>query len=86
MYIKSSNMLVTSKNLKPITKGDKLLKGFLDKKLCKTCKKVYHPESFEECWNCWSKRPARITQYEKQYDTPEQGFESPKDWEESTTK
>ncbi len=35
------------------------------KKLCKECASNYHPDKFSMCWNCWSKQPARITQYKK---------------------
>lgn len=35
------------------------------KVLCKVCGNYYHPKKFEMCWECFSKQPKRVKQYEE---------------------
>ena len=50
---------------------------YAGKKLCKECGNQYHPDQYETCWDCWSKKPANTI---KNY---AEGYASSKDWTES---
>ena len=59
-----SARIATSENINPVNSADKLLKTITGKVLCANCGNFYHSPKFKTCFDCYSKAPARVTQYD----------------------